>query len=80
MVRIRLTRIGAKKRPFYRIVVIDQRSPRDGKFIEIVGTFNPLIEANSVNLKEERVKYWLEKGADPSDTVRGILKKAALIQ
>lgn len=74
-VKIRLARHGAKKNPFYRIVVADGESPRDGRFIEIVGTYNPLLDPASVTLKENRVKHWMDQGAKPSDTVRNILKK-----
>lgn len=74
-VRIRLARHGAKKRPFYRIVVADSEAPRDGKFIERVGTYNPLLDPTGVSLKEERIKYWMDKGAIPTDTVKSLLKK-----
>jgi small subunit ribosomal protein S16 len=74
-VRIRLARHGAKKRPFYRIVVADQESRRDGRFIEIVGTYNPLKEPADVSLKNDRIEYWLSQGAKPSDTVKSLLKK-----
>ncbi len=73
-VKIRLARHGAKKRPFYRIVVADQESRRDGRFIEIVGTYNPLNEPADVSLKNDRIDYWLGKGAIPTDTVRNIIK------
>lgn len=79
-VKIRLKRMGSKKRPFYRIVVADSRSPRDGRFIETVGTYNPLVEENQVTLKEERVLEWLSKGAQPSDTVRNILSKEGVMK
>jgi small subunit ribosomal protein S16 len=74
-VRIRLARHGGKKRPFYRIVVADNEAPRDGKFLENVGTYNPLLDPAEVNLKAERIKYWMDQGATPSDTVRSLLKK-----
>ena len=77
-VRIRLARHGAKKRPFYRIVVADSESPRDGRFLETVGTYNPLLESEDVTLKDERVKYWLGQGAIPTDTVRSIFKKQGI--
>ncbi len=77
-VKIRLARHGAKKRPFYRVVVADGESPRDGRYIEAVGTYNPLLDPAEVTLKEERVKYWLGQGAQPSDTVRSLLKKEGL--
>ena len=74
-VKIRLARHGAKKRPFYRIVVADSESPRDGKFLEVVGTYNPLMDPAEVNLKDERVKYWMDQGAIPTGTVKNLLKK-----
>ena len=77
-VKIRLARHGAKKRPFYRIVVADSESPRDGRFLESVGTYNPLKEPAEVTLKADRVKYWMEQGALPTDTVKSLLKKEGL--
>jgi small subunit ribosomal protein S16 len=74
-VKIRLTRHGAKKRPFYRIVVADSESPRDGRYLENVGTYNPLADPAEVSLKKERIKYWMDQGAKPSDTVKSLLKK-----
>jgi small subunit ribosomal protein S16 len=74
-VKIRLARYGAKKRPFYRIVVADGRYPRDGRFLETVGTYNPLKEPFEVTLKKDRIQYWLGTGATPTDTVNSILKK-----
>ena len=74
-VKIRLARHGAKKRPFYRIVVTDSESPRDGRFLENVGTYNPLKDPVEVTLKSERVKYWIDQGAIPTDTVKSLLKK-----
>jgi len=74
-VKIRLARHGAKKRPFYRIVVADRQYPRDGRFLEVVGTYNPLTEPAQVTLKDERVKYWMGQGATPTDTVKSLLKK-----
>ena len=76
MVKIRLRRMGAKKAPFYRIVVADSRSPRDGRFIEEIGTYDPLSESNSLHVDLERAKYWIANGAQPTDTVRALLKKA----
>jgi small subunit ribosomal protein S16 len=73
-VKIRLARHGAKKKPYYRIVVADSESPRDGKFLEIVGTYNPLLDPVAVSLKEDRIEYWIGQGALPSDTVRSLLK------
>lgn len=79
MIRLRLRRTGAKKRPSYRIVVTEQSSPRDGRFIEIVGTYDPLTEPATVKVNEERARYWLSVGAQPSDTVRGLLTRAGVI-
>ena len=74
-VKIRLARHGAKKRPFYRIVAADSDSPRDGRFLEKLGTYNPLKDPAQVVLDTERVKYWIGQGATPSDTVKTILKR-----
>lgn len=74
-VKIRLTRKGTKKRPFYRIVAADIESPRDGRFLELLGTYNPMVDPAAVTLKEERIKYWLGEGAKPSATVQSILKR-----
>lgn len=74
-VKIRLARHGAKKRPFYRIVVADSESPRDGRYLENVGTYNPLKDPVEVTLEEERIKYWINQGAIPTDTVKSLLKK-----
>lgn len=79
-VKIRLKRMGSKKRPFYRIVVADSRSPRDGRFIETVGTYNPLTEPETVTLKEEEIMNWLGNGAQPSDTVRNILSRNGVMK
>ena len=79
-VKIRLKRMGSKKRPFYRIVVADSRSPRDGRFIETVGTYNPLTDPETVTLKEEKVMNWLNNGAQPSDTVRKILSRNGVMK
>ena len=79
-VKIRLKRMGSKKRPFYRIVVVDSRSPRDGRFIETVGTYNPLTDPETVTLKEEKVMNWLNNGAQPSDTVRNILSRNGVMK
>ena len=74
-VKIRLARHGAKKKPFYRIVVADSESPRDGKFLENVGTYNPLKDPAEVTLKPERIKHWIDEGAIPTSTVKSILKR-----
>lgn len=79
MVRIRLRRMGAKKKPFYRIVVAEKRSPRDGRFIETIGTYNPLTEPETVDLKHERAAHWLSVGAQPSDAVARLLRTAKLL-
>ena len=78
-VRIRLARHGAKKKPFYRIVVADSENPRDGRFLEKVGTYDPLKDPVKVSLNPDRIKYWIEKGAIPSDTVRSLLKKEGIL-
>lgn len=79
-VKIRLKRMGAKKAPFYRIVVADSRSPRDGRFIETLGTYNPLTDPASISVREEETLSWLSKGAQPTDTVRNILSKAGIME
>jgi small subunit ribosomal protein S16 len=73
-VKIRLARHGAKKKPFYRIVVADSESRRDGRFIENVGTYNPLPDPAAITLNHERIQYWMNQGAKPTDTVRSIMK------
>lgn len=75
-VRIRLTRKGAKKSPFYRVVVADSEAPRDGRFIEVLGTYDPRKDPAEVTIDGGRLDYWLGKGAQPSDTVRSLIKKA----
>ena len=72
--KIRLARVGSKKNPIYRVVVADSRSPRDGKFIEIVGSYNPQTEPSTIELQEDKIRDWISKGAQPSDTVRRLLK------
>ncbi len=79
-VRIRLRRMGAKKRPFYRIVVADSRSPRDGKCIEEIGYYNPMTEPKEIKVDGEKAKKWIDNGAQPSDTVRALLKKSGVIE
>jgi small subunit ribosomal protein S16 len=76
MVRLRLTRLGAKGKPFYRIIAADSRSPRDGRFIEQLGHFNPMTEPNDLKVDLERVDYWLSVGAQASDTVSNLISKA----
>ncbi|MEA4847155.1 MAG: 30S ribosomal protein S16 [Clostridiaceae bacterium] len=79
-VKIRLKRMGAKKAPFYRLVVADSRSPRDGKFIEEIGYYNPITEPAEIKIDAEKAKKWLNDGAQPSDTVRLLLKKSGIIE
>lgn len=79
-VKMRLKRMGAKKAPFYRVVVADSRSPRDGKFIALIGTYNPLTTPADVNLNEELALEWLNKGAIPTDTVRNLLSKSGIMK
>lgn len=78
-VKIRLARHGAKKKPFYRIVVANSEARRDGRFLEIVGTYNPLREPAEVTLKDDRVKYWMEQGATPTDTVKSLLRRQGVL-
>ena len=78
-VKIRLRRMGAKKDPFYRIVVADSRYPRDGRFIEEIGTYDPKTEPATLKVDAEKAKEWISNGAQPTDTVRGILKKAGVL-
>ncbi|MBE6930554.1 MAG: 30S ribosomal protein S16 [Clostridia bacterium] len=79
MVKIRLRRVGAKKAPFYRVVVADSRYPRDGRFIEEIGTYNPLTEPSTIAIDGERAQNWIKNGAQPTDTVKVLLKKAGII-
>lgn len=79
MVKIRLKRMGMKKVPFYRLVVTDSRNARDGRFIEEIGYYNPLTEPVELKIDGERAKYWLSNGAQPTDTVRGLLKKGGVL-
>jgi small subunit ribosomal protein S16 len=79
-VKIRLKRIGAKKNPFYRVVVTDSRFPRDGRFIEELGTYNPLTDPVQFKIDGEKAADWIKKGAQPTDKVRALLKKAGVIQ
>ncbi|MBA2278792.1 MAG: 30S ribosomal protein S16 [Chloroflexia bacterium] len=78
MIRLRLRRMGAKKRPSYRIVAADQRSPRDGRFIETIGYYDPLTDPATVKINEERARHWLSVGAQPSDTVASLLKRVGV--
>jgi small subunit ribosomal protein S16 len=78
-VRIRLKRMGAKKAPFYRVVVADSRSPRDGKFIEEIGYYNPISEPVDIKIDQEKVIKWIKTGAQPSDTVKKLFKRAGIM-
>lgn len=78
MLRIRLTRMGAKKKPFYRVVVTERRQARDGRFVEIVGHYNPGTNPPVVEMNLERVRYWMAKGAQPSETVSSLVKRVAV--
>ncbi len=80
MVKIRLRRVGAKKKPQYRLVVADARSPRDGAFIEIIGHYNPLTDPETVVIAEDKARYWLERGAQPTDTAARLLAKVGIIE
>ena len=80
MVKIRLRRVGTKKKPQYRLVVADSRSPRDGAFIEIIGHYNPLTDPETVVIAEDKARYWLERGAQPTDTAARLLTKAGIIE
>jgi small subunit ribosomal protein S16 len=79
-VKIRLKRMGAKKAPFYRVVVADSRSPRDGRFIEEIGYYNPLTEPAQININEEKALKWLSNGAQPTDTVNNLFRKAGILK
>ena len=79
-VKIRLKRMGMKKKPFYRVVVADVASPRDGRFIEEIGYYNPMTEPATLKFNEERAKYWVATGAQPTDTTRALLKKTGVIE
>ncbi len=79
MVKIRLRRMGAKKAPYYRIVVADSRSPRDGRCIEEIGSYNPLTEPAMITIDAEKAQQWIKNGAQPTDTVKALLKKANVL-
>src|SRR5215212_6891866 len=79
-VKIRLRRTGRKKQPTYRIVIADSRSPRDGKFIEVIGQYQPRSGEQALNLQTDRANYWLDNGAQPTDTVRSLLRKAGVLK
>ena len=78
-VKLRLTRIGAKKNPYYRVVVADSRFPRDGRFIEILGTYNPMVEPAEIKIDAEKAQKWIKNVAQPTDTVKALLKKSGAI-
>ena len=80
MVKIRLKRMGAHKKPFYRIVVADVRAPRDGKFIEEIGYYNPMTEPKEINIDEELAQKWINNGAQPTDTVKALFKKSGILK
>ena len=80
MVKIRLTRMGAHKKPFYRIVVADVRAPRDGKFIEEIGYYNPMTEPKEIKIDEELAQKWINNGAQPTDTVKALFKKSGILK
>ena len=79
-VKIRLTRLGDKKSPFYRVIVADSRSPRDGKFIDILGTYNPLTNPAEIKINNEKAQQWIKNGAQPTDTARALLVKSGAIE
>ena len=78
-VKLRLTRLGAKKNPYYRVVVADSRYPRDGRFIEVIGTYNPMTEPAEIKIDTDKAKKWIANGAQPTDTVKALLKKSGAI-
>ena len=79
-VKLRLTRIGAKKNPYYRVVVADSRYPRDGRFIEVIGTYNPMTEPAEIKIDAEKAQNWIKNGAQPTETVKVLLKKSGAIE
>ncbi len=80
MIKIRLRRVGAKKKPSYRLVVADIRAPRDGAFIDILGHFNPMTDPETIVINEEKARYWLSQGAQPTDTAARLLTKAGIVE
>ena len=78
-VKMRLTRIGTKKNPFYRVVIADARAPRDGRFVEEIGYYNPLTEPAEIKIDAEKAKQWIKNGAQPTDTVKALLKKSGIV-
>jgi small subunit ribosomal protein S16 len=79
MVKIRLTRLGDKKNPFYRVIVADSRAPRDGRFIDVIGTYNPLTDPAEIKIDADKAKKWLSDGAQPTDTARALLVKSGVL-
>ena len=79
-VKIRLTRLGDKKSPFYRVIVADSRSPRDGRFIDVIGTYNPLVDPAEIKIDADKAKKWISNGAQPTDTAKALLVKAGAIE
>ena len=80
MVKIRLRRMGAKKAPYYRVIVADSRSPRDGRFIEEIGMYDPMADSEKIKVDMERAKYWIANGAQPTDTVKNLLSKQGIMK
>lgn len=79
-VKIRLTRMGDKKSPFYRVIVADSRSPRDGRFIDVIGTYNPLVDPAEIKIDADKAKKWISNGAQPTDTAKALLVKSGIIE
>ncbi len=79
-VKIRLTRLGDKKSPFYRVIVADSRSPRDGRFIDVIGTYNPLVDPAEIKIDADKAKKWIANGAQPTDTAKALLVKSGIIE
>ncbi len=79
-VKIRLTRLGDKKSPFYRVIVADSRSPRDGRFIDVIGTYNPLVDPAEIKIDADKAKKWISNGAQPTDTAKALLVKSGIIE
>lgn len=79
-VKIRLTRLGDKKSPFYRVIVADSRSPRDGRFIDVIGTYNPLVDPAEIKIDAEKAKKWISNGAQPTETAKALLVKSGIIE
>ncbi|MDD4067152.1 MAG: 30S ribosomal protein S16 [Clostridia bacterium] len=80
MVKIRLKRVGAKKAPFYKVIVADSRSPRNGRCIEEIGTYNPMVEPSEIKIDAAKIEEWIKKGAQPTDTIKSLLKRAGIVK